>query len=96
MRISPAALAFVGLGLPAILAAPARADGGVTLGPRPFYLVEVMAKSELQAELRACADGPFERTLFWIGHRGAALMFPEHTVESNLGGRPHGRGHPRV
>ena len=82
MRISPTALAFVSLGLPAMLATPARADGSVTLGPRPFYLVEAMAKSELQAELRACAEGPFERTLFSIGHRGAALQFPEHTKES--------------
>lgn len=83
MPISRMVLALVaGLGLPALLITPALAEGGVTLGPRPYYLVEAMAKSELQARLRACVDGPFERTAFSIGHRGAALQFPEHTKES--------------
>jgi glycerophosphoryl diester phosphodiesterase len=83
MRIGQMTLAFVaGLGLVTIVATATLADGGVTLGPRPYYLIEAMAKSELQAKLRACADGPFERTAFSIGHRGAPLQFPEHTKES--------------
>jgi glycerophosphoryl diester phosphodiesterase len=83
MRIGQMALAFVaGLGLLTIIATAALADGDVSLGPRPYYLVEAMAKSELQAKLRACADGPFERTAFSIAHRGAPLQFPEHTKES--------------
>jgi glycerophosphoryl diester phosphodiesterase len=82
MRIGQMALTFVaGLGLLTILATAALADG-VSLGPRPYYLIESMAKSELQAKLRACAEGPFERTAFSIGHRGAPLQFPEHTKES--------------
>jgi glycerophosphoryl diester phosphodiesterase len=82
MRIGHMALTFVaGLGLLTVLTTAVVADG-VSLGPRPHYLVESMAKSELQAKLRSCADGPFERTAFSIGHRGAPLQFPEHTRES--------------
>jgi glycerophosphoryl diester phosphodiesterase len=54
----------------------------VLLGPRPLYLVDDMDESDLRATLRRCAAGPFERTDFSIGHRGAPLQFPEHTAES--------------
>lgn len=57
-------------------------DPGVQLGPRPFYLVDDMDDSELKTALQQCTEGPFYRTDFSIGHRGAALMFPEHTRES--------------
>ncbi|MFO1074965.1 MAG: glycerophosphodiester phosphodiesterase family protein [Geminicoccaceae bacterium] len=52
------------------------------LGPRPFYLVERMDDGPLKEKLRSCSAGPFHRTAFSIGHRGAALQFPEHTKES--------------
>jgi len=51
------------------------------LGPRPFYLVEKMKDGPLKTELKQCT-GPFRRTDFSIGHRGAPLQFPEHTKES--------------
>jgi glycerophosphoryl diester phosphodiesterase len=54
----------------------------VQLGPRPFYLVEDMDDGELKAALQECSRGPFYKTDFSIGHRGAALQFPEHTKES--------------
>jgi glycerophosphoryl diester phosphodiesterase len=54
----------------------------VQLGPRPFYLVEDMDESGLKEELHQCTEGPFYRTDFSIGHRGAGLQFPEHTKES--------------
>ncbi len=57
-------------------------DPGVQLGPRPFYLVDDMDDSELKTALQQCTEGPFYRTDFSIVHRGAALMFPEHTRES--------------
>jgi len=57
-------------------------DAGVQLGPRPFYLVEGMDDGKLRNRLLQCKDGPFYRTDFSIGHRGAALQFPEHTKES--------------
>src|SRR5688572_10962776 len=54
----------------------------VQLGPRPFYLVDDMDPSKLKEELLSCSEGPFETSDFSIGHRGAALQFPEHTRES--------------
>jgi glycerophosphoryl diester phosphodiesterase len=54
----------------------------VQLGPRPFYLVEGMDNGPLKDKLLQCKRGPFHRTDFSIGHRGAALQFPEHTRES--------------
>jgi len=54
----------------------------VQLGPRPFYLVNDMDDSRLKSQLKDCSDGPFYKTDFSIGHRGAALQFPEHTKES--------------
>ena len=67
----------------------------VQLGPRPFYLVAGMDEGPLKDRLMQCKDGPFERTDFSIGHRGAALQFPEHT-QSLIGCRAAGRGHRRV
>jgi glycerophosphoryl diester phosphodiesterase len=53
------------------------------LGPRPFYLVAEMKEGPLKRELERCADRPFfVKSDFSIGHRGAALQFPEHTRES--------------
>lgn len=54
----------------------------VQLGPRPFYLVEDMDEGKLKDDLEACSEGPFKKSDFSIGHRGAALQFPEHTKES--------------
>lgn len=80
-RISLLALAAVAvLGVaPQAHAADAPA---AQLGPRPFFLVDDMADSDLKTALKACANGPFYRTQFTIGHRGAALQFPEHTRQS--------------
>ena len=64
----------------------------VHLGPRPFYLVEDMEASELKTELLACQNGPFEKTNFSIGHRGAAMQFPEHTKESYVAAARMGAG----
>jgi len=54
----------------------------IQLGPRPFFLVDDMEDSALKTELQACANGPFMKSDFSIGHRGAAMQFPEHTKES--------------
>lgn len=80
-----------------LMARPAQAQGpendpGVQLGPRPFYLVDDMDEGELKTALQQCAEGPFYRTAFSIGHRGAALMFPEHTRESYLAAYRMGAG----
>ena len=53
------------------------------LGPRPFFLVDDMSDGALKSELQACASkAVFTRRDWSIGHRGAALQFPEHTKES--------------
>jgi glycerophosphoryl diester phosphodiesterase len=57
-------------------------DDSVQLGPRPFFLVDGMDDGPLKSRLMQCKDGPFRRTDFSIGHRGAGLQFPEHTKES--------------
>ncbi len=58
-------------------------DGdSIQLGPRPFYLVKGMDDSDLKKRLLQCQNGPFRRSDFSIGHRGATLQFPEHTKES--------------
>lgn len=57
-------------------------DDEIQVGPRPFYLVDDMDQSALKRKLQSCAEGPFKRSDFSIGHRGAPLQFPEHTKES--------------
>jgi glycerophosphoryl diester phosphodiesterase len=54
----------------------------IQLGPRPYFLVQDMETSSLKRELQSCFDDPLKKTDFSIGHRGAALQFPEHTRES--------------
>lgn len=64
----------------------------VQLGPRPFFLVENMDESKLKTTLLQCTKGPFYKTDFSIGHRGAALQFPEHSKESYEAAAKQGAG----
>src|SRR4029453_14100412 len=64
----------------------------VQLGPRPFYLVDGMDSGVLKTKLSQCKAGPFHRADFSIGHRGAALQFPEQTKGSQKRGDGLGRG----
>lgn len=75
----------------AAIAAPALADT-VSVGPRPLFLVDLMENSALKDQLAACADQPVRRTDFSIAHRGAPLMFPEHTRESYVAAHRMGAG----
>src|SRR5438128_4229158 len=61
------------------------------VGPRPFYLVDKMKDRPLKQQLSQCT-GPFRKTDFSIGHRGAALEFPEHTKESYVAAARMGAG----
>lgn len=65
-------------------AAPApEAARSAQLGPRPFFLVNDLADGPLKTELQACSRRAVFTPRDWsIGHRGAALQFPEHTKES--------------
>ena len=104
MRISPAVPAFVAA--ITLLASPRSSPAGenrghdghddagprVQLGPRPFYLVEGMDEGKLKRKLSQCSDAPSHRTDFSIGHRGAALEFPEHSKEAYEAGARMGAG----
>ena len=104
MRTGPTSIAFAtAFALMATAASTAYAgadhdDGhhavnqGIQLGPRPFYLLDGMDEGPLKNKLRRCKDGPFSRTDFSIGHRGAALQFPEHTKEAYDAGARMGAG----
>jgi glycerophosphoryl diester phosphodiesterase len=61
------------------------------IGPRPFYLVDKMKDGPLKEKLRQCT-GPFHKSDFSIGHRGAALMFPEHSREAYTAAARMGAG----
>ena len=52
------------------------------VGVRPLFLVDQMVDGELKSQLEQCRQVPFYRSDFAIGHRGAAMQFPEHTRES--------------
>lgn len=69
-------------------ARPAR----VELGPRPEFLVNDMEDSRLKRQLQACLDDEPRHSDFSIGHRGAALQFPEHTKQAYIAGRRMGAG----
>ncbi len=71
---------------------PLAGSASIQLGPRPFYLIEQMPPGALRDRLAACQDGPFRRTRFSIGHRGAPLQFPEHTRASYLAAARMGAG----
>ena len=85
MRISPQRLALalvaIGCSVSALAQSPATVSN-IQVGPRPYFLVADMVDSPLKAKLQSCSNGPFKKTNFSIGHRGAAMMFPEHTKES--------------
>jgi glycerophosphoryl diester phosphodiesterase len=81
MRSNVPVLLAVALG--AQLAAGAQAvDSAVELGVRPALLVADMRDGELKSRLQACLAEPPQRTAFSIGHRGAGLVWPEHTLEA--------------
>ncbi len=65
----------------------------VQLGPRPFFLVDDMGDGALKRELQQCTQrGNFTPREFSIGHRGAAMQFPEHTAESYTAAARMGAG----
>jgi glycerophosphoryl diester phosphodiesterase len=58
-------------------------SGSVQLGARPFFLVDDMSEGPLKRQLQRCTQRrTFTPREFSIGHRGAAMQFPEHTAES--------------
>ncbi|MEQ6247815.1 glycerophosphodiester phosphodiesterase family protein [Sulfitobacter sp. HNIBRBA3233] len=64
----------------------------IDYGPRPAYLVAKLDDGALKDKLASCLGQTPARTAFSIGHRGAPMMFPEHTVESNIAAARMGAG----
>ncbi|KAK4184234.1 PLC-like phosphodiesterase [Podospora australis] len=65
----------------------------ISLGPRPYWLVDQMDEGPLKQKLAACSDKEPRRSDWSIGHRGGGtLQFPEHTNESVIAGSRMGAG----
>ncbi len=67
-------------------------DAGLTYGVRPAYLISQMEDGALKDKLQSCLTQTPTTSKFSIGHRGAPLMFPEHTEESNRAAAGMGAG----
>ncbi|AHD09107.1 glycerophosphoryl diester phosphodiesterase-like protein [Phaeobacter gallaeciensis] len=97
-RISPFCARLISLALAAPLCASAAADTSpadtiaLSYGPRPAYLVDALPDGALKTKLQSCAGQTPQRSDFSIAHRGAPLMFPEHTVEGNRAAATMGAG----
>ncbi|MBF9036838.1 glycerophosphodiester phosphodiesterase [Rhodobacterales bacterium HKCCE2091] len=93
IRLALAAAATAAAAVPALadIELPDTAQA-LTYGVRPAYLISQMEPSPLRDELQACLGQTPERTRFSIGHRGAPLQFPEHTLESNMAAAAMGAG----
>lgn len=85
--ITTIATSLLALSVTSVFAAPP-----ASIGVRPAYLINEMQESPLKSRLQKCADDSFTRSDFSIGHRGAALQFPEHTKESYLAAITSGAG----
>jgi glycerophosphoryl diester phosphodiesterase len=84
------AAAFLAIGL--VGAAPTARDHhveqpihptirNVQVGPRPYWLIDNMDEGPLKEKLESCKENTLHTTPFSISHRGAPLMFPEHSRE---------------
>lgn len=68
------------------------ADAPVQIGPRPLWLVNDMDDGPLKQKLQSCDLSNVQPSDFSIGHRGAPMQFPEHTVESYVAAAQMGAG----
>ena len=90
MRFFPLAAALC---TPAMLMADGHsAAPAIDYGPRPAFLIDKLPEGELKTKLMSCQGQTPARSDFSIGHRGAPLLFPEHTVESNVAAARMGAG----
>ncbi len=80
-----------------LAAAPLYAGGHssdlrIEYGARPDFLISKMDDGALKDQLMACSSQTASTSKFSIGHRGAPLFFPEHTVEANTAAAQQGAG----
>jgi|SRR5690242_6531094 len=65
----------------------------VSLGPRPYYIINNMTEGPLKQKLQSCENKPVSINQFSIGHRGGGtLQFPEETRQSEDAGARMGAG----
>jgi glycerophosphoryl diester phosphodiesterase len=65
----------------------------VSLGPRPYYIINNMTDGPLKHKLQSCENKPVAISDFSIAHRGGGtLQFPEETVQSEEAGARMGAG----
>jgi glycerophosphoryl diester phosphodiesterase len=77
------------------VAKPARVESkikNVQVGPRPFWLIDNMDEGPLKEKLESCKENTLHTTSFSISHRGAPLMFPEHSKEGYAAAARMGAG----
>jgi glycerophosphoryl diester phosphodiesterase len=77
--------------LTCLLAGPVLAQT-TAFDARAAFLVDALPAGALKDRLTACIGQPVRTTDFAIGHRGAPLMFPEHTAEGYRAAARHGAG----
>lgn len=59
----------------------------ISLGPRPYWLVNNMDDGPLKTKLASCSEKGMKYSDWSISHRGGGtLQFPEHTTASILAG----------
>eukprot|EP01061_Rhynchopus_euleeides_P016884 TRINITY_DN28223_c0_g1_i1.p1 TRINITY_DN28223_c0_g1~~TRINITY_DN28223_c0_g1_i1.p1 ORF type:complete len:452 (+),score=141.86 TRINITY_DN28223_c0_g1_i1:49-1356(+) len=68
------------------------ATQSVQVGPRPYYLVDSLPEGELKTRLLSCGSNTLTKSEWVMGHRGAPLMFPEHSLQSYHGAARMGAG----
>ncbi|MCP1168244.1 glycerophosphodiester phosphodiesterase family protein [Limimaricola litoreus] len=81
--------------LPSIALAESHMEAGsvpLSYGERPFFLIDAMEDGPLKEQLMSCQGQMPERSAFSIGHRGAAMMLPEHTKQSYVAAARQGAG----
>ena len=61
-------------------------------GLRPHFLVDDMDSGKLKDKLASCQGEELRSSKFSIGHRGAPLQYPEHTLESYVAAARQGAG----
>lgn len=70
----------------------AEALGPNDLTQRPYQLIDALPDGALKSKLQSCKGQPLKRSDFSIAHRGAPLMYPEHSVQSNKAAAQMGAG----
>ena len=66
--------------------------GRIESQTRPNFLVDDMGSGKLKDKLASCSGTKLRSSEFSIGHRGAPLQYPEHTLESYVAAARQGAG----